>query len=88
MTELLNSILEFGSDKTESEIITIICRDLGYNRYDKVNWFRRYKKMANLKEINYSFCRYIRENFFTDQLKEFIKILRKKQPGLPVIFFF
>ncbi len=84
MTELLNSILVIGSDKTESEIITIICRDLGYNRYDKVTV--EDIKNGNLKEINYSFA-VISEKLFTDQLKEFIKILRKKQPGLPVIFF-
>ncbi len=84
MTEILNPILVIGSDKTESEIIIIICRDLGYDRYDKVTV--EDIKNGNLKETNYLFA-VISEKLFTDQLKEFIKILRRKQPGLPVIFF-
>ncbi len=84
MKKLLNSVLAIGSNKTESEIIAILCRDLGYSKYDTATV--EDVKNGNFEYKNYAFA-VIFEKFFTDQLKEFIKILRKKQNDLPVIFF-
>ncbi len=84
MKKLPDPILLIGSEKVEIEIVAIACKALGYDQYETATVSDI--KSDSFKLKHYSFA-IILEKFFTDQLKDFVKLLRNRQSNLPIIFF-